>query len=111
MQPDDRIAEGLTEMAGRLTDGSVRNLFTRFCREVTSFSGDITVEITPFEARFSEPPGFRVHVSPYRDLFRVSMDAPNPCDFRVNAPDGYLSALDLALKLFLDARAETAAHS
>lgn len=92
-------------MAGRLADASVRNLFLRFCREIARFSDTVAVEATPFEIRFSDPHGFRMHVSPYRDLFRVSIESTNPCDVRVSAEDGYVSALDLALKSFLDARA------
>jgi hypothetical protein len=95
-------------MAERLAVGPVRDLFTRFCREVLLFSEDIAMELTPFEIRFTASTGFRVQVSPYRDLFRVSIDSPNPCDFRVSAPEGYIAALDLSLKSFLDARARTA---
>jgi hypothetical protein len=105
MPPDN---SALSDMAERLAGGPVRDLFTRFCSEVLLFSDDIAVETTPFEVRFTSSTGFRVHVSPYRDLFRVSIDSPNPCDFRVNTPGGYVSALDLSLKSFLDARARTA---
>ncbi len=66
------------------------------------------MEFTPFVIRFSDPVGFRVHVSPYRDLFRVSIDSLNPCDIRVSGVEGYIAALDLALKSFLDAGARAA---
>jgi len=92
-------------MAGRLADEPVRDLFTRFCREIALFSDSMTVVVTPFEVRYSDPQGFQVHVSPYRDLFRVSINPANPCDIRVSGEDGYVSALDLALKSFLDIHA------
>jgi hypothetical protein len=105
VQTVDRADPVLSEMVERLADESVRNLFMAFCRQVETFSDRIEMEISPFEVRFQDPPEFRVRVAPYRDLFRVSIDSPNPCEIRVSAEEGYVSALDIALKSFLDARA------
>ncbi len=107
MQPRDGAASALNEMAGRLADAPVRDLFIRFCHEIAHFADSVAMDVTPFEVRFSGPHGFRMHVSPYRDLFRVSIEMASPCDVRVSTEDGYVSALDLALKAFLDAYART----
>lgn len=108
MLPYNTVVASLAEMAERLVDESARDLFRRFCREIELFSDRVVIEITPFVVRFSGPVGFRIHVSPYRDLFRVSIDSSNPCEIRVSGEEGYIAALDLALKSFLDARARVA---
>lgn len=108
MLPSNAAATSLAQMAERLADESVRDLFRRFCREIELFSDRVVIDITPFVVRFSDPVGFRVDVSPYRDLFRVSIDSSNPCDIRVSGEEGYIAALDLALKSFLDAGARAA---
>ncbi len=107
MQPCEGAAKLLAGMAGRLADASVRDLFIRFCSEIACFSDSVVMEVAPFEVLLSGPYGFRLHVSPYRDLFRVSIESASPWDVRVSAKDGYVSALDLALKSFLDAHERT----
>ena len=103
---DERIV--MDSLAGHLADTSIRDLFTRFCREIEILSDSIAIETTPFEVRFYDPAGFRVRVSPYRELFLVSIGSSNPCDVRVSGEDGFVSALDLAIKSFLDARVRAA---
>lgn len=105
MHAYEETAKALGGMAERLDDASVRDLFVRFCGEIALLSDAVVMEIAPFEVLFSGPHGFRMRVAPYRDLFRVSIESDNPCDVRVSAEDGYVAALDLAVKSFLDAHA------
>ncbi len=94
----------VTAIAGRIVPHQVKELFIAYCREVALFSDRIVVEADPFEVRFSGPEGFRTAVSPYRDLFLVSVGSNYSCDIRVDSQEAYFSALDLALHHFLEAQ-------
>jgi hypothetical protein len=89
----------------RIGSPSVRSLFVRFCGEVARFADDMRVEITPFEVRFGDPRGFSVVVSPLRELFLVSIGSSRSLDVRVSSAEAFRTALDAALRSFLEAQA------
>ncbi len=92
----------IEDISGRIANAAIKELFVKYCREVLLFSEDISPELTPFEIRFNGPSGFRAVVSPYRELFRVSIGAAGACDIRVSAKGGLISALDMSLNHFLE---------
>ena len=96
--------KSVTNVARRIIPQQVKDLFMKYCHEILLFSDQIVVEITPFEVRFLGPGGFRTAVSPYRDLFLVSVGSTFSCDVRVDTRGAYFSALDLALRHFLEAQ-------
>jgi len=89
-----------------IANTSIRDLFTRFCREVARFSDDIDVEIEPFTLKMRDGFGFEVVLSPYREIFMVSLGDKGNCDVRVSSVEDYLFALDLVLHNFLWVREE-----
>jgi hypothetical protein len=104
MQPANERYEPLMAAAQRIIQKKVRELFYGYCREILLLSSDISMEIQPFELRFLGPEGFAVTVSPYRELFLASIGPVSPCEVRISAVDGYVSALDLALCHYLEVR-------
>jgi hypothetical protein len=104
MQPEDNRSKEITAAAQRIITEKVRGLFFRYCREILLLSDDIALEVRTFELRFLGPGGFKVIVSPYRELFLASVGSVSPCEVRVSAADGYISALDLALHHYLEVR-------
>lgn len=93
--------EQITGAAQRIVSERPAELFTAFCREILMFPDDVEVEFARFEIRFRSVHGFNVTVSPYRDLFVVSVGEPGSCDVRVSGDEQYLQALDLSLQHFL----------
>ena len=95
-----RHEEQITDAARRIVSERPAELFTAFCREILLFPDDLEVEFARFEIRFRSGRGFNVTVSPYRDLFVVSVGEPGSCDVRVSGDEQYLRALDLSLQHF-----------
>jgi len=89
-----------------IANTSIRELFTKFCREVARFSDEIDVEIEPFTLKMKDRFGFEVVLSPYREIFLVSIGGGGSCDVRVSSVEDYLFALDLVLHNFLLVREE-----
>lgn len=107
-QVEDNLCR-LTDFAGKIVRPHVRELFIKLCREVLLFSKKITVEIAPFEIRFSDDNGFYIAVSPYREIFLVSIGSTCPCDIRVSDANGYFSALDISLNHYLEVHSKCTA--
>jgi len=95
---------GIARLEGLVADGEVRELFGRFCRQVPNFCGELTVETTRFEIRYTGEGGFSMTVTPYRDLFVVALGNTPSIQLRVFSRDGFIRALDLALSHFLENR-------
>jgi hypothetical protein len=93
--------EQIADAARRIVSDRPAELFTAFCREILMFPERVEVEFARFELRFSSGQGFNVIVSPYRDLFVVSVGEPGSCDIRVAEDEQYIRALDLTLQHFL----------
>ena len=94
--------EQIADAARRIVSERPAELFTALCREILMFPGEVKVEFARFEIRFRSDRGFNVTVSPYRDLFVVSIGEPGSCDVRVSGDEQYLRALDLSLQHFLE---------
>lgn len=86
---------------GRIRIEGVRDLYDSFCGQLTLLSPDIEIETAPFETRFSAPGGMYVSLTPYSEIFLVSIGKDSPFDIRVSGDEGYYRALDLALNHFL----------
>lgn len=104
MPPDSATMEKIGQVAGRIIEPPVRELFARFCGEILLLPARIDIEVAPFEVRFSAPDGFKVTVSPYRELFLVKVGSHRSCDIRVDGQSSLVSALDLAMRHALESR-------
>lgn len=93
-------------LAERLIQEDMRRFFNAFCGDVAGFPGDVRIETTPFEVRFDSVNGFKVSVSPYRELFLVSIGERTPCSLRVDSEEDFYAALDLTLQHFLECAME-----
>lgn len=89
------------EMGRIIADEEVRGLFISFCDEVARFGGEIKIETTRFEVRFFTDRGFSVSISPYPEIFVVSVGPPPHIDIRVAGEKGIMKALDISLAHFL----------
>jgi hypothetical protein len=99
----------LFAVAQRIGPRPARRLFVRFCHEVSRLSDRMEIEHSPFEVAFREPgAGFCVGVSPFRDLFVVSLGENRSFDVRVSSEESFVSALDLVLERFLAAASREA---
>ncbi len=99
-------AEGALERAvglsGRIIREEPRKLFRLLLEEILRFPGPVRIEATPFEARCAGNGGFSVTVTPYRELFLVSVGEDTPCTLRIQSERDYYSAIDLSLQHFLE---------
>jgi hypothetical protein len=103
MNPDRASELGKARMLSeRLIQDDSRRFFNAFCDDVARFPGGIRIETTPFEVRFDSENGFKVSVSPYRELFLVSIGDRTPCTLRIGSEEDFYAALDLALQHFLE---------
>jgi hypothetical protein len=93
----------------RIVDGPVRKLYDLFCGKLLEMSGSIVVQATTFETRFTHPGGMYVSVSPYRELFMVSVGIETPCQIRITDESGFLRALDMAIECCLSSLARAGA--
>ncbi|HER43268.1 MAG TPA: hypothetical protein ENO08_02265 [Candidatus Eisenbacteria bacterium] len=103
MQRDDAELERAAGLAGRIIRDEPRRLFRLLLEEINRFPGPVTVESTPFEARCGGG-GFNVTITPYRELFLVSVGERTPCTLRVASERDYYQAVDCALQHFLESR-------
>ncbi len=97
----DNAAAGIEKLSARIDADATRFLFVRLCTEVAGLGGDIVTEVAPFEIRFRSPSGFLVAVSPYTELFRVTVGTTGRVSIRVSGADEYFWALDHSLKSYL----------
>ncbi len=93
-------------LAERLLQEDLRRFFNAFCSDVAGLPGGVRIETTPFEVRFDSDSGFNVSVSPYRELFLVSIGERTPCSLRVGSEEDFYVALDLTLQHFLECAGE-----
>ena len=93
-------------LGDRLIDKGLQGFFRAFCGDVARFPGGVMIETTPFEARFYSGNGFKLSISPYRELFLVSIGEQTPCSLRVGSEEDLYAALDLALQHFLECAGE-----
>ena len=101
-----RRAEGALEQALGLSERIImeepRKHFRLLLEEILRFPGPVRIETTPFEARCAGNGGFNVTVTPYRELFLVSVGEDTPCTLRIQSERDYYPAIDLALQHFLE---------
>lgn len=95
----DSDIEGLGKI---IVEGPVRSLFSNFCHEILKFSNQIAKKTTPFEISFHSAGCLLLKVSPYKDLFIVSIGDNSSVEVRVSDKDGFFRGLDLSLKHYLD---------
>jgi hypothetical protein len=96
------------DVLGRLIEKrSVQSLFSSFCREIMQFSNQISMEFTRFEISFYSVDEMLLKVSPYSELFVVSIGENTYLDVRVLDREGFVRALDFSLKHYLDSLSET----
>jgi hypothetical protein len=89
----------------RIADEGIRRFYSILCEEIIRFSRSVTVESAPFDTRFATSSGMYVRVTPYRELFLVSVGCESPVEIRVSDEEGLLRALDIALECYLSASA------
>lgn len=98
---DEKLGQAVG-LSGRIILEEPRRLFRLLLREISRFPGPVTIETTPFEARCAGGGGFSVTITPYRELFLVSVGEKTPCTLRITSERDYYSAIDLSLQHFLE---------
>lgn len=93
--------EAASGNGGRIGPVKIRDLYNSFCEQMIRLSDLVDVETTSFETRFSGPGEMYVAVSPYRDIFLVSIGRNTPFEIRVSSEESCFRALDLALNHYL----------
>ena len=107
MKPSDGNIDSNIDLLGRfIAEGSVKSLFSKFCNEIIRFSDQISIEFTSFEISFYSADGIFLRVSPYSELFLVSIGENPSVDLRVLDRGGFMRGLDLSLKYYLDSLSE-----
>lgn len=98
---DDKLerAAGLSQ---RIIREEPRMLFRLLLHEIDRFPGPVSIETTSFEARCTGGGGFSVTITPYRELFLVSVGDKTPFTLRITSKRDYYSAIDLSLQHFLE---------
>ena len=105
--PADGTIDSNIDILGRLiVKRSVKSLFSNFCHEIMQFSDQISIEFTSFEISFYSADGIFLRVSPYSELFLVSIGENRFVDLRVSDRGGFVRCLDLSLKHYLDSLSE-----
>ena len=94
--------EGAVGLSERIVREETGRFFRLLLEEISRFPGPVSIEATPFEARCTGGGGFNVTITPYRELFLVSVGEKTPCTVRVASERDYFSAIDLALRHFLE---------
>lgn len=89
-------------LSGRIIRDEPRRLFRLLLEGILRFPGPVTIETTPFEVRCGGGGGFSVTITPYRELFLVSVGDNTPCTLRITSERDYYSAIDLSLQHFLE---------
>ena len=105
--PYDGSVNSNIDLLGRvIVKRSVKSLFRNFCHEIMQFSDQISIEFTSFEISFYSADGIFLRVSPYSELFLVSIGENRSVDLRVSDRDGFVRGLDISLKHYLDSLSE-----
>ena len=104
MRPVEGVLERALGLSERIVGEEPRKLFRVLLEEILRFPGPVSIETTPFEARCTGAGGFNVTVTPYRELFLVSVGEETPCTIRIQSESDYYSAIDLSLQHFLESR-------
>ncbi|MBN2183925.1 MAG: hypothetical protein JW746_01205 [Candidatus Krumholzibacteriota bacterium] len=94
----------IREAAGngtRIRPVKIRDLYDTLCDHLICFSSGVEVEAALFETRFTGPGGIAIILSPYSEIFTVSIGGSSRCDVRVNDEQSYFRALDLSIKHLL----------
>ena len=94
----------IKEAAGngtRIKPAKIRDMYNTLCDHLICFSSGVEVEAALFETRFSGPGGIRITLSPYSEIFTVSIGRSSICDIRVNDEQSYFRALDLSINHLL----------
>jgi len=102
MRRAEEQLEQAAGLSGRIIRDEPRRLFRLLLEEILRFPGPVTIETTPFEARCGGGGGFGVTITPYRELFLVSVGDNTPCTLRITSERDYYSAIDLSLQHFLE---------
>ncbi len=100
-----RIKEA-AKNGSRIKPVKIRDLYDTLCDHLICFSGQIEVESALFETRFSGPGGIEIVLSPYSEIFTVSVGGSTKCDVRVKDEHSYFRALDLSIKHMLTCTAQ-----
>ena len=99
----DSTVDSSIDVLGRLiVKKSVRSLFNDFCSEVTRFSDRLSRRFTRFEISFYSAEGILLKITPYSELFLVSIGENPTINVRVSDREGFIRSLDLSLKHYLD---------
>ena len=98
---DERL-EQAAGLSGRIVRDEPRRFFRLLLEEIARFPGPVKIEASAFEARCASRGGFRVTLTPYRELFLVSVGEKTPCTIRIASKLDYYSAIDLSLQHFLE---------
>jgi hypothetical protein len=101
-------ASAVLALAHRIASPVSRRLFAVFCREVCRFSDGMRAEASAFDITFRDASGFSIIVSPFPDLFLVSLGDDRSSDIRVSSIEGFCFALDSALRRHLAAASHDA---
>jgi len=105
MQDQGLKRDSLLDFARVISKLSTRKIFVLFCREVLKFSY-VNMEMDSFDLRFIGDNGFELKVSPYRELFVISLGERDYITLRVSSFTDYLKALDIALQSYLEKNEE-----
>ena len=105
MQPYDSRIRKAARNGIRIKPIRIRNLYYTLCDHLIRFSPIVEVEVAPFETRFTGTGEISIRISPYSDLFMVSVGETATCDIRVVDEESYFRALDLSLSHLLSATA------
>ncbi len=102
MQLVEKELERAIGLSERIVEDEPRKLFRLLLEEILGFPGSVRVEATSFEARCTAAGGFNVTITPYRELFLVSVGEETPCTLRIQSERDYYPAIDLSLQHFLE---------
>ncbi len=106
MQSEGNVDSNIDLLGRVIVKRGVNSLFSNFCHEIMQFSDQISIEFTSFEISFYSADGIFLKVSPYSELFLVSIGENRSVDLRVLDRGGFVRCLDIALKHYLDSLSE-----
>ncbi|MBN2071708.1 MAG: hypothetical protein JW814_09655 [Candidatus Krumholzibacteriota bacterium] len=103
---NSRIREAAGNGA-RIKPAKIRDLYNTICDYLIRSSPSIEVEAALFETRFSGPGGMMIVLSPYSEIFTVSVGESPKCEIRVSDEQSFFQALDLSISHFLTSRSRS----
>jgi len=107
MRDQEPKRDNVLDFARVISKLSTRKIFVLFCKEVLRFSR-VSMEMDSFDLRFIGDNGFELKVSPYRELFVISLGERDYITLRVSTFKDYLKAMDIALHSYLEKNEEIA---